>query len=238
MRAVALLLGLLSAQDLTFDVASVKRSTSTAYRPPFTVTGGGGIDAKATLDFFLVIAYKVAPFQVVNLPEWAHSEDYTIIARTAPGTVQKVPGKREDELLERLRALLADRFHLVVHREMREMPVYVLTIAKNGPKMPESEKHEITNLRMSRTQVANEGGAPMSWLVTSLENRAGRKVIDETGLTGFYRFDLHWTPDNLPDANGPSLFTAIPEQLGLKLEAKRRPVEVIVVDSIQRPTEN
>jgi uncharacterized protein (TIGR03435 family) len=237
MRAAMLLLAL-AAQHLTFDVASVKRSTSTAYRPPFRVTGGGGIDANATLDLYLVLAYKVAAFQIVNLPEWAHSEDYTIVAHTAPGTVQKVPGKRDDELLDRLCALLADRFHLVIHREMREMPVYVLTVAKNGPKMPESEKHDITNLRMSRTQVANEGGAPISWLATSLENRVGGKVIDETGLTGFYRFDLHWAPDNLPDATGPSLFTAVQEQLGLKLEAKRRPVEVIVVDHVERPTEN
>ena len=233
-----MLLVALAAQNLTFDVASVKRSTSGAYRPPFTVTGGGGIDANATVDLFLVLAYKVAPFQLVNLPEWAHSEDYTIVAHTPPGTVQKTPGKRDDELLERLRNLLAERFHLIIHREMREMPVYVLTVAKNGPKMPESEKHEITNLRMSRTQVANDGGAPMSWLATSLESRAGRKVIDETGLSGFYRFDLHWAPDNLPDAVGPSLFTAVQEQLGLKLETKRRQVEVIVVDRVERPTEN
>jgi uncharacterized protein (TIGR03435 family) len=234
----AMLLLALAAQNLTFDVASVKRATATGYRSPFTVTGGGGIDANATLDLYLILAYKVAPFQVVNLPEWAHSEDYTIVAHTPPETVQKVPGKRDDELLERLRALLADRFHLAIHREMRETPVYVLTVGKNGPKMPESEKHEITSLRMSRTQVANEGGAPMSWLVTSLESRVGRKVIDETGLNGFYRFDLHWAPENLPDATGPSLFTAVPEQLGLKLEAKRSPVEVIVVDRVERPTEN
>jgi len=232
-----MLLLALAAQNLTFDVASVKRSTSSAYRPPFTVTGGGGIDANATLDLYLVLAYKVAPFQIVNLPEWAHSEDYTIVAHAPPGTVQKVAGKRDDELLERLRNLLADRFHLAIHREMRDMPVYVVTVAKNGPKLPESEKHEITSLHMSRTQVANEGGARMSWLAASLESRVGRKVIDETGLTEFYRFDLHWAPENLPDA-GPSLFTAVQEQLGLKLEAKRRPVEVIVVDRVERPTEN
>jgi len=157
-----MLLFALAAQNLIFDVASVKRSTSSGYRPPF-------------------------------------------VAHTPPGTAQKTPGKRDDELPERLRNLLADRFQLVIHREMREMPVHLLTVAKNGPKLAAAEKREIQS---------------------------------DTGLTGFYRFDPHWAPDNLPDATGPSRFTAVQEQLGLKLEAKRRPVEVIVFDRVERPTEN
>lgn len=162
-----------------------------------------------------------------------------------------------------LRALLEDRFQLKVHHETKEMQVYALVVAKGGPKMKDDGgKTSDPNMKagMMRMGPANLTGSqmPISALVTTLSQQVGRTIIDQTGLKGNYDFDLKWTPDMPqgggffggpvappgaqapppPDPNGPTLFTAIQEQLGLKLEPQRGPVEVLVIDSAERPTED
>ncbi len=238
MLAHAFLFCFLAQQPQSFEVVSVKRTAPDSRVPPIQVTNGGGFNANMTLDFLIQIAYKVKPFQIVNAPAWTRSEAYTINAKPPEGYVPKRPGFADDDLSDRIRALLEDRFQLVVRREPREMPAYVLTVAKNGPKLAAADENEKFKLKLARGKIANDGGATIGMLVSILENQVDKRVFDETGLTGKYKFNLAFAPENVIDSPLPSLFTALQEQAGLKLEAKRRPVDVIVIDRIERPTEN
>jgi uncharacterized protein (TIGR03435 family) len=246
MRSVALLLlGIFADQApaaaqtaaLTFEVASVKRSTSNSQSIPFEVTTNGGFNANISLEFLIQAAYNIKPFQLIDAPGWTRSETYTIAAKPPAGTVSKHPNRVDADLQERLRSLLEERFHLVARREKRELPAYELVVAKGGPKVKEVGEGNF-KLRLGRGRIANDGGASIAMLTSLLTNNLDRAVFDATGLAGFYKFDLTWTPDNQPDGTGPSLFTALQEQLGLKLEAKRRAVDVVVVERVERPSEN
>jgi uncharacterized protein (TIGR03435 family) len=234
----ALLLCFLAQQPQSFDVISVKRTAPDSETPPIEVTNGGGFRANMTVDFLLQIAYKVKPFQIVNAPAWTHSEAYTINAKPPEGYAPKRPGIVDDDLSDRIRALLEDRFQLKVRREPRELPAYVLTVAKNGPKLAPGDENEKFKLKLSSGKISNDGGAATALLVSLLENQLDKRVFDETGLTGKYKFNLTFAPEKAVDSPLPSLFTALQEQAGLKLEARRRPVDVIVIDRIERPTEN
>jgi len=234
----AFLFCFLAQQPQSFEVISVKRTPPDSKMPPIEVTNGGGFNANSTLDFLIQIAYKVKPFQIVNGPAWTHSEAYTIHAKPPEGYAPKHPGIADDELAERIRTLLEDRFQLVVRRGPREMPAYVLTIAKNGPKLAAGDENEKFKLKLGSGKIANDGGGTIGLLVSLLENQLDKRVFDETGLTGKYKFNLTFAPEKAVDSPLPSLFTALQEQAGLKLEVKRRPVDVIVIDHIERPTEN
>ncbi|HUP05049.1 MAG TPA: TIGR03435 family protein, partial [Bryobacteraceae bacterium] len=158
-------------------------------------------------------------------------------------------------------------------RETKELPVYTLVIAKNGPKLQEAKSGDSyangykrpdgrpvggTFMRMGKGEIDSQG-TPMDFLVQQLARQVGRTVVDQTGLKGKYDFTLKWTPDPgtpagmvgppagggrapdnsaPPDTSGPSIFTAVQEQLGLKLESTKGPVEIIVIDHIERPSEN
>jgi uncharacterized protein (TIGR03435 family) len=164
-----------------------------------------------------------------------------------------------------LQALLADRFRLAFHRETKDLPGYALVIAKNGPKVHDAKPgdtypngikgpdgHDGAGLMIIR---GNGGpltgqGVPIANLVQVLSQQLGEIILDNTGLTGKYDFTLQWTPDERtgpgssrsddapPDSSGPSIFTAIQEQLGLKLESRKVPVEVLVIDHVEPPSEN
>jgi len=162
--------------------------------------------------------------------------------------------------------LLADRFQLTLHRETKEQSVYALLVAKNGPKLQESQTKdgqakEGTGprgpmMRMGRGELSGQGVA-LDMLTRTLSSQLGRTVIDRTGLKGNFDFKLTWTPDPgqsagppgggpppgadappPPDPNGPSIFTALQEQLGLRLESQKGPVEMLVIDRVEKPSEN
>ena len=175
-------------------------------------------------------------------------------------------------LLLMLRTLLADRFGVVVHQEMRELPVYELVVARadrkfgpeispskldcenqapgrrGGPPPPGNPAQPICGMRIAPGQMVM-GGTPMAQFATVLSNFVQRVVLDRTQLAGAFDFRLSWTPDRIPqgapppgapalppvDPNGPSLFAALQEQLGLKLESTRAPLEVLVIDRAERP---
>jgi uncharacterized protein (TIGR03435 family) len=164
-----------------------------------------------------------------------------------------------------IQALLVDRFRLAFHREGRDLPIYSLVVAKNGSKLQESKIDDAnTGGRsglgpgMGVSQTGRSGPVtitaqqiPIANLAAELSRQLGRMVLDKTGLTGKYDFVLKWTPDEIPapsgnmlngqpapESNGPVLFTAIQEQIGLKLEPGKGPVEVIVIDHIERPSGN
>jgi bla regulator protein BlaR1 len=167
----------------------------------------------------------------------------------------------QEQTRERIRSLLAERFQLTIHRETKDQSVYALVVAKGGPKLQQSEVKEGTGsramMRMGRGQLSGQG-IQMQGLVQVFSNQLGRPVIDRTGLKGNFDFKLEWTPDPgqsgggpfggapppgvdappPPDPNGPSIFTALQEQLGLRLESQKGPVEMLVIDKVEKPSEN
>jgi uncharacterized protein (TIGR03435 family) len=143
-----------------------------------------------------------------------------------------------------LQTLLAERFKLVLHRETRQMPVYRLLVARNGPKLQKVSGDGPLHVEMFSTpegklRVRSSNMAQLAGML-AMTGQLDNLVIDDTGLEGYYEFSLEWTPDILAadGAPGPSLFAALQEQLGLRLQAGKGPVEVLVIDQIQRvPTE-
>lgn len=257
---------------LTFEVASIKPGAPAGSgRIPMGIQfqrGGGLRTTNVTLRMLLTFAYEVQDFQITGGPSWLGSDLYDIQARSegsadatgAPDETQNMTeGQRKvfvDQMRERLRSLLAERFQVVVHRETKEQPVYALVAGKGGPKLQESHETGSNRGRMRLGRGELEGTAiQLQFLAQSLSNQLRRPVLDKTGLTGNYDFKLTWTPDAAqgfggppvppgadappaPDPNGPTIFTAVQEQLGLRLESQKGPVDVIVIDRAERPTEN
>ena len=195
-------------------------------------------------------AYNVRDYQMSpEGPGWIRSDRYDIVA--------KVDGEGRptmDQVRQMLQKLLADRFQLKLHRETKELPVYALVIGKKGPTLMESAADAKSSMRFGAGQFTGSK-VSMTQLALFLSNALARPVLDGTGLMGTYDFKLQWTPDagQLPglggfgpgpdapppsDPNGPSIFTAVQEQLGLKLESQKGPIEILVLDHAAKPSEN
>jgi uncharacterized protein (TIGR03435 family) len=179
-----------------------------------------------------------------GLPGWADSAVFDIEAKmdddTAAAMQKLSAGEREQQKKQMLQALLADRFKLRVHYEVRIQSIDQLVVAKSGPKLkqwPADQRPRGTSWGSSQITIQGDG---MDKLAMCLSDTLSRKVVDDTGLTGNYDLRLKWTPDDqqgTPNA-GPTLVTALEEQLGLKLEAAKGPVNTLVVDHVERPSEN
>lgn len=248
-----------------FEVASVKPcepAEPNARRSSLDFGEGESLTAKyTTLRSLIAVAYNIRDLQISGAPGWMGVERYDIEAKTASNETGSAPTDPRDvtdeqrkagdeRTRERLRSLLADRFGLVVHRETREQSVYLLTVAKNGPKLKEvtgpADRHETRGGR-GRSQGS---AAKVEWLAGILSNITGRPVLDRTGLTGDYDWVLEWTPDTsgaskevtgaapLAESSVPTIYTAIQEQLGLRLEAGKGPVDLLVIDQVNRPSAN
>jgi uncharacterized protein (TIGR03435 family) len=203
----------------------------------------------------LTFAYDVREYQIEGAPGWVRSDHFDIIFTPDKPETTPTPGmplKEMEGFMERnhqrMQAVLRDRFGLVMRNETHQLPVYELTQAKGGIKLaPHNESQPGPSLRGNAAGGELTGiGATIQMLLLPLSSTLGRPVIDETGVTGQYDFHLTWTPDvqattnaalTAPDT-GPSLFTAITDQLGLKLESKKGPVQVYVVEKIEQPKEN
>jgi uncharacterized protein (TIGR03435 family) len=226
-------------KSLEFEVASIKPAEPDAQDTKLIPAEDLIVKNLPLLDL-IAFAYNSAAFQVTGAPGWA-GDRYDILAKPPKGQ-SAASGSEEGigQSRERLRSLLARRFGLQVHRETREGTVYLLMLAKGGPKLKEITEGD--NKQISGSRNRSQGwGATMPMLAGMLSNRTGRKVIDKTGLTARYDWVLEWAPDT-EGANagetGPTIFTALREQLGLKLETSKAPVEVIVVDHLDRPSPN
>ncbi len=191
-------------------------------------------------------AYEVRSFQdhPPGLPAWADRDRFDVEAKADDDTttvMQKLAIEKQEKLTrEMLQSLLTDRFKLRVHYESKVQPVYELVSARGGPKLkPLPAERKPGGGRFGRGEITLHG-RPVAVLAHFLSQFAGRTVIDKTGLAGNYDIDLKWTPEDqqgTPDA-GPTIFTAIQEQLGLKLISTKGPVEVLVVDHVERPSDN
>jgi len=194
-----------------------------------------------TVEDILLIGYGVQKSQLVGEPDWVKTERWD---------VDGVPDVEGEPSMKQLQAMmqkiLVERFELKLHREQRVMPVFALTTAKVGPKMtPDASDPngwmDQQNSAANGRDVENLKNASMPDLAQILQFRVDRPVVDQTGLKGRYDFKLQWTTDESqttqPDAP-PGLFTAIQEQIGLKLEAVKAPAGVLVIDNVQRPGAN
>jgi uncharacterized protein (TIGR03435 family) len=254
-----ILAGVAFAQSSKFEVASIKPSSPDAHGSSILTDKVGGLNAEnMPLRALITMAYGIREFQLSGGPGWVGTDRYDIIAKperaesTAPlptdtpmtDDQRKV---RDDQWKDRVRNLLAERFGLVVHKETKEEQIYVLTVAKGGPKLT------VVATPGGRQGISGNRGrsqgfaATMGLMAMNLSNNVGRPVVDKTGLTEKYDWVLEWTPDmpatgsDAPqpvDGPGPTIFTALQEQLGLKLESSKGPVETYVIDKVDRPSEN
>lgn len=222
-----------------FEVASVRVS------PPIggqnTGMLGVQIDAghlrytNVGLGFLLTRAYGLAGDQISGIPnEFRYPLAYEILA-TFPSD------RGEDQIPLMLQTLLADRFKLAVHRETRPTPVYTLVVAKNGPKLKVSQAETMSrgNPRRGHFEARKVTMAVLASMLAG-SGWTDRPVLDQTGLTDAYDFILDWTPDDMKsdELSAPSLFTAVQEQLGLKLEPQTVPREFLVIDHVEKPADN
>jgi len=227
---VALLL-LLAVQVSSFEVASVKPVNPPA--GPHVVSllidhGKLRIEA-AELRQIVGLAYGIQRVRILGGPGWADADQFDIAAEAGSADATR------DEIRAMLQTLLAERFQLVIHRETKEVPAYALVLAKSGSKLKASAPGGKAGL----TDTAGPNGerrtvlvaSPLRVLVNMLANTLGSPVVDKTGLDGLYDYTVEW-----PDA-GSSLHASV-DQLGLKLEAKKEPVEVLVIDRAERPSAN
>jgi uncharacterized protein (TIGR03435 family) len=207
------------------------------------------VEKAYTLKLLIAAAYDLNPRTVLGGPGWMDSDHYDIAAVT-PGDVQP----NHAEQMKMLRSLLAERFKLTFHREQKEFSSYVLEAGKGGPKLkastlpPDAEVKLISTVYPQRILLPARN-ATMGDFVSLLQRAVlDRPVVDRTGLTSRYDFDLEWAPDGtqfggeIPaapaDAAAPPLFTAMQEQLGLRLYATKAPVSALVVDTVERPSAN
>jgi uncharacterized protein (TIGR03435 family) len=217
---------------------------------------GGGLQVTgASLKNLISLAYDVRPFQIVGESQWVDEERFDIDARTETSKAQTRPDLANDrrKIFEGIKSLLADRFQLALHPETKEQAVYALVVNKGGPKIQESTEPRGLIRKIGRATIKGQAVA-LGMLALNLSNELGRRVIDKTGLDGKYDFELKWgvsqepaaqirstqTPELAPpaDNDGPSIFAALQEQLGLRLESWKGPVEVLVIDRAQRPSKN
>jgi bla regulator protein blaR1 len=226
-----------SEKRAEFEVASIK-PTATQGSFTFDFPPGGRFTARnVTLNLLLRVAYQLQDYQISGGPGWITSAGFDIQASAAAGTGE-LP---REQVLHMVQALLADRFRLVLHRETRQLPIYALVVGKTGPKLQAADSSASPNGTIKMGQLLTK---KMS--VTALANiltfDLKRPVRDETGLEGDFAFTLEWTlglgESDAGPSSRPSLFTAVQEQLGLKLESTKGPVEVLVIDHVERPSEN
>lgn len=252
----------------TFEAASIKKNVSGSDNVSVRGQPGGRVSiTNNPLRNIIRNAYRLQNFQIVGGPDWINMDRWDIVAK-AEGDP---PPER---MIVMLQNLLADRFKLVVHREMRESPIYALVFARSDRRLGPQLHPSSTDCAAIMAAARARGGAPpsppgdgplcgtritpghmmtsattMADLARILSPTAGRSIVDRTGLTGNFDLELTWTPDSptgpagadgaRPAAeNSASIFTAVQEQLGLKLEPQRGPVDTLVIESAERPVED
>ena len=255
----------------TFEAASIKPNKSGDGNAFVRRQPGGRFDAvNVATRFLITFAYQLQPFQLAGDPDWVKNDRLDINAKMEGDPPPTPPGAGPDPMMLAVRALLADRFTLVMHTETRDLDIYALVMArpggKPGPALKPAAGDCAAELKSGRrggpppgpndpvTCGSRQsfghirfGGMPLSVFANGISGQLGRMVIDRTGLAGNWDFELTFAPERplgaLPpgvepppvDPNAPTIFTAVQEQLGLKLDATKGPVDVWVIDRIEQP---
>jgi len=249
------------ASASTYDVVSIKQNKSgsgvtsiSSVIPTFKGTN-------LSLTMFLINCYPIREDLISGLPAWTRSARFDIEAKIVNPYKEQMDKLTDEQRRAILLAVLKDRFHLQAHLETKTLPVYDLIVAKGGPKFT-GDGAAAAGIHAAVAKsgfthggtIMNDGeltgsAMPLSSLAYDLSGTVGRTIIDKTGLTGNYDFELKWTPERAAasgadngqtdDQNSASsLFTALQEQLGLKLQSSKGPVETLVVDHVEMPSEN
>ena len=234
--ALVLLSALWAQEKPTFEAASIHANKSSeAGQSFFDLNGAGRLTARNMVVWDLIRhAFGLRDTQMAGGPAWTKSEGFDIQA-TASADATAVERSRA---LQMLQTLLEERFHLRWHDEMREMTVYALRVAPGGPKLAPTKEGQPGSVRMGNLSVPS---MTLATLCQILEHETRRLVVDQTGLKDSYAIELQWTRDVAggtpePDTSGPSLFTAVQQQLGLRLESAKLPVRIFKIDEVQRPS--
>jgi uncharacterized protein (TIGR03435 family) len=223
----------LFAQKPAFEATSVKPNRSgTVQSIGINIAGSRIVGENLPLRTLIQQAYGVLDFQIDGGPKWIDSERFDIQASTGRSTAIQL-----SELGPLLQELLADRFHLVTHRETKERQRYVLLVDKDGPKLQATRGTPAQSMSVANRKMIGEGvtmGA-LAYRIAVQPMFTGRTVVDKTGLSGFYDITLEWEAGEDAEA---SLLRALREQLGLRLSSEKGPVEVLVIDRAEQPSEN
>jgi bla regulator protein blaR1 len=254
-----------------FEVVSIKPNKSDSMMSRIMMTPDGISVTGFPLHMLLREALGVSDNQLVGEPHWVNSDRFDIEAKVAAEDAPKLQTLKPQQRLAMFLPIFEERFGLKFHHETKELTQYVLVVAKDGPKLKEAKEGDTYPngvkgpdgvahaglMRMGRGEFTGQG-VELAVLVRQLSFQFGSTVVDKTGLTGKYDFDLKWTPDEAsgamfkspdsaqpgsespapPATSGPSIFTALQEQLGLRLEAHKEPADVIVIDHIDQPSPN
>jgi uncharacterized protein (TIGR03435 family) len=239
-----------------FDVVAIHQNKSASMNSTVRWGGDAYVATNATLDSLLMAAYGIRADLMSGLPGWATSTHFDINAKISDPDADALKKLSREQRRAMMVALLNDRFHLRAHIEVKTLPVYDLVIAKGGAKLKENITPFSDNTDPGKTPSTLKPGSfmvsnssitavaiPLSTLTNALGFWVERNIIDKTGLTSRYDINLKWTPAELEgktDAtdNAPDLFTALQEQLGLKLEPSKGPVDTLVIDHVDMPTAN
>jgi uncharacterized protein (TIGR03435 family) len=244
---------------LQFDTVSVKPDKGGDGAMFRIMSQPDGYSVTANLKLFLSFAYGMREDLISGAPGWVDGARYEIDAKVASPDLDAFRKLSSQQRNRMLQSVLVDRFKLKAHMETRELAVYELVVAKGGPKLQEAKQSETdangtlgvegaphrNMMRMSTGRFIGQA-VRLSLLVEVLSRELHRNIIDKTGLTGEYDITLKYTPDDgpapmlngEPDTSAPSIFTALEEQLGLKLNPAKGPVEMLMVDHIEPPSEN
>jgi uncharacterized protein (TIGR03435 family) len=265
-------------QRAAFEVASIKLAHGAPMGTRFMFAPGGRFTGEnVPIKFLIQEAYHVKDSQISGAPSWVDSEHYNIQAKMEDSAAEAMRKLSQDQVREQMmllfQSLLTDRFKLALHHDTKEMPVYALLVAKNGPKLketaikpaefappdpkgPPEPRPKGPMIRMMGRGQLEMTAVDLDMFAEALSRQIGRVVINQTGLKAKYDFKLQWTPDDNQgqmfkgaggpptdaaqpsDAAGPTLFTAMQEQLGLKLDSQKSPLDVLVIDHIEKPSEN
>ncbi|HTS61303.1 MAG TPA: M56 family metallopeptidase [Candidatus Acidoferrales bacterium] len=259
--AMPMVIGILRAQTLPpppaygYEVASIKPSPPDATASRIGPGPQGGMRAQsANVITLLMFAYGARAYQFVGGPGWIQSERFDVSftpdrpePAPSPAMSRQQMEQAFDRNRQRMQAILRDRFRLVLRAETHELPMYALSVVRSGAKLNPAADPKAMRMAASPGQITATA-VDMKILATYLAGLLGRYVANDTGLEGSYDFKLDWTPDSTeprqpgehPEAAepGPSIFTALTEQLGLRLESKKGPVPVYVIERIEKPSAN
>lgn len=220
-----------------FDIVSIRPSNGTAGM--MWDCSQSRLNARSiSVDWVIQRAYDLYPFQVTNVPKPFDDDLFDIQAKVIEPDGGEVPGDRTVRDCNRagVQDLLVNRFHLRYHWEQKEQPVYILLLDKEA-RLPKRSTSGGTNgvLGHGRIQMT---GVTMDDLAKFLSSDVQRTVLNRTGVSGRFDIELKWSPDLTEDESRPSLFTALKEQLGLRVEAQKAPGKVLVVDQLEEPSQN
>jgi len=240
-----LLLSVTFAQKAgVFDAASVRLSDPNEPAAAAEFLPGGRFRANIALRYIIERAYDIEDYQLLGDPAWVKSERYAIEAKAdSPAT--------DDQLRVMVQTMLVSRFGLKIHRETRDLPVYALVVGKDGPKLTAAKDATLCGghgcFGIGRGSFSAKG-ATLPWTAKTLNRILDRPVLDRTQLSGNYDFVLHFDPStasspmmaavSTEDSSQGSIFTVIQEQIGLKLDPRKEPVEILVIDHVERPSGN